>query len=143
MSYQMIWNWTMPEKSPAAKRHRADRRTRRKRERKIWAIKTLGGKCVNCGETDPEELQFHHMNGETKAPGYRGISDAAQWSWERFTAEVSKCVLFCMSCHLEQHRKAGYTVLSEDKIGNLFSSEPDDDSIDDEFDELWDMIGSG
>ena len=44
--------------------------------RRLEVIKTLGGKCVSCGNADPRVLQINHVNGggsKDKSRGSRGI----------------------------------------------------------------------
>jgi hypothetical protein len=67
---------------------------KRARERLAMARKRLGGFCVRCGATD--DLDFDHIDRTTKV---RKISEATNWSMERFLAEVDKCQLLCKSCH--------------------------------------------
>jgi len=81
---------------------------KRHRERLALAIERLGGKCVRCGAT--ENLQFDHI-----VPGsrVRKISEATNWSLERFLAEVDKCQLLCDPCHRQKSKEAGETAHGE------------------------------
>jgi hypothetical protein len=52
--------------------------------------------CVNCGESDPVVLEFHHV-GEKEAE--IAVMVGRGWSLEKIKAEVEKCVVLCGNCH--------------------------------------------
>lgn len=81
-----------------AEQHREYQKKRRL-ERLAMAVERLGGKCVRCGST--ENLEFDHI-----IPGsrLRKVSEATNWSMERFLAEVDKCQLLCGPHHREKTR---------------------------------------
>ena len=85
----------------SAEWHREYQR-KRARERLAMARERLGGQCVRCGAT--EGLQFDHI-----VPGsrVRKVSEATNWSLERFLAEVDKCQLLCDPCHRQKTIEAG------------------------------------
>ena len=100
--------------------HRLVKR-RRRSERLKQAISMLGGKCVQCGCTDHSRLQFHH---EDKSIKQFEIAECAYVSYERFLAEIKKCVLLCLICHLrvswdDRMKETGLTLtdLSSLEIG--------------------------
>jgi hypothetical protein len=83
-NYQILCpehNWLKrEEKQEFTKRTangRTDKRLQRYHERKQMAIDALGGKCVQCGKSDPKALQIDHINGnghlEQKKIGITGI----------------------------------------------------------------------
>lgn len=91
--------------------HRLVKR-RRRAERLEQAISMLGGKCVQCGCTDHSRLQFHHEDKSTKQ---FEIAECPCVSYERFLAEIKKCTLLCMGCHLrvswdERRQETGITL---------------------------------
>lgn len=61
----------------------------------------LGGHCVEtiCGTT--EDLQFDHIDPETKE-----FSIARYWNrpWSIMVKELDKCQLLCRDCHLDKTR---------------------------------------
>lgn len=71
-------------------------------KRRNWAIKHLGGKCVDCGST--ENLEFDHVDPSTKS---YPISHHWNQNWEIFVAEVDKCELRCTECHVKKSIKNG------------------------------------
>lgn len=80
----------------------------RRRERlnllKIELQQLIGGKCVNCGLTDPRLLDFDHINPLDKT---MMISQKLHLPKEVLIEEVKKCQLLCPNCHrlktIEQH----------------------------------------
>lgn len=68
--------------------------------KKLKSINHLGGKCVNCGETEQFKLTFHHMIPNEKE--YK-VSDLFCKSWDVVKKEIEKCELLCFNCHMEKH----------------------------------------
>jgi len=82
------------------KKHIAAARVRRDRE-----AKNLGRKirdylrdhpCVDCGESDPEVLDFDHLR-DKRADVSRLVHGAV--SWDIVFAEIAKCEVRCANCH--------------------------------------------
>lgn len=69
---------------------------------RVKAIEALGGKCIHCGESDPDTFNFHHIDPSTKQ-----FALSTRWKkpWDEIKDEVTKCVILCASCHLKEHRK--------------------------------------
>ena len=69
----------------------------RYRRRRVIAIGRLGGKCTKCGSV--ENLQFDHIE-----PAEKSFTITKMWSVseERFTAELEKCQLLCVTCHQDK-----------------------------------------
>lgn len=61
--------------------------------------------CVNCKETDPICLTFHHLDKSKKDFGLH----QRQRSWASIEKEIAKCVILCSNCHLKVH--AGKIIL--------------------------------
>ena len=73
---------------------------KRKRNReRIRAIKEKG-KCLECGETNPSLLTFHHRNPEEKS---FDIAQGTGRDWPVLQAEIAKCDLLCDACHKIRH----------------------------------------
>ena len=61
----------------------------------------LGGACFKCGyDRSTRALSFHHRDRETKEMDISQVLN--RWSLERIMAEVKKCILLCMNCHMEE-----------------------------------------
>ena len=58
--------------------------------------------CVDCGQSHPATLHFHHQNPENKV---FNISDAVYkgFSLDRIKKEISKCIVLCANCHFIRH----------------------------------------
>jgi hypothetical protein len=61
--------------------------------------------CVDCGESDPACIQFHHRNPAEKE---FNLADAVRrgWSINKILREIAKCDIVCANCHLKRHRDA-------------------------------------
>lgn len=58
--------------------------------------------CVECGESDPRCIDFHHRDPKQKLytisyMANRGFSD------KKILAELAKCVALCANCHRKHH----------------------------------------
>ena len=73
----------------------------KRRQRKLDAIEYKGGKCFDCGsEYHPSVYEFHHLDPASKDVSPAHLKSA---SWERFKAELDKCVMLCANCHRQRH----------------------------------------
>jgi hypothetical protein len=59
-------------------------------------------RCVDCGQSHPATLHFHHRNAEDKV---FNISDAVYkgFGLDRIKKEMQKCIVLCANCHAKQH----------------------------------------
>lgn len=58
--------------------------------------------CVDCGETDPDVLEFDHVEGEKH---YNVAAMAGmRLSWATILQEIWKCVVRCANCHRKRHQ---------------------------------------
>lgn len=74
---------------------------RRRRERKVQAIKYKGDKCIDCGgQFHPNIYDFHHLDPTIKD---LKINEGMAASWEKLKIELDKCVLLCSNCHRLRH----------------------------------------
>ncbi len=96
--------------STGDKRTYADRReylikavAKRRRDLKLRAIRSMGGRCMICGyDKHPAILDFHHIDPNSKSFGIS--SGGFSRSWESIKNEIAKCVLLCANCHREVER---------------------------------------
>ncbi len=58
--------------------------------------------CVDCGESHPATLDFHHLNSDEKE---RALGDIGKqgWSIRKALAEIAKCVILCANCRRKRH----------------------------------------
>jgi hypothetical protein len=70
---------------------------RRYHERRQYAIRLLGGKCVKCG--GQLNLEIDHIDPKEKS---FGLGKLWSVSWERFEAELKKCQLLCKEHHIDK-----------------------------------------
>ncbi len=66
-----------------------------------WAEFKATQKCVDCGESHPACLEFHHTSKDKE----KHLANAVRsgWSREKILAEVAKCVCVCANCHRKRH----------------------------------------
>jgi hypothetical protein len=74
---------------------------RQGQEKRLRAVKELGGKCSACGFDQYFcSLDLHHLDSTTKDPNFRTMRG---WSWKRILVELKKCTLLCKNCHAAVH----------------------------------------
>lgn len=55
--------------------------------------------CVDCGEFDPDVLEFDHVRGKTRPVSkLKGASAPLQ----RIIAEIERCEVRCVNCHMKR-----------------------------------------
>lgn len=78
---------------------------RRFHERRLGFYRGLknGKRCMDCGESDPVCLDFHHRNPDEKEfnIGHRG----RYLPRAKVLAEIAKCDVVCVNCHRKRHAK--------------------------------------
>lgn len=75
---------------------------------KEYAIKAMGGECVECGYNKCKgALQFHHLRDKkyniVDLTRMRGVDNK-----KLLDEELEKCVLLCANCHAEKHEAEGF-----------------------------------
>jgi len=74
---------------------------KRGHEKRLKAIRHLGGKCIKCGYMKYScSINIHHTNPDNKDPNF---SSMRGWSWKRIEKEMEECVLLCSNCHSAVH----------------------------------------
>jgi hypothetical protein len=77
-----------------------DRRTARRIEaRRYLESVRRSSKCVDCGESNPIVLQFHHRDGKDKY----AINMYCRSGVNHLKKELEKCDVLCANCHLIRH----------------------------------------
>ena len=67
--------------------------------KKFKAIGLLGGRCIECGNTDFVTLEFHHHASNKEV----NVATLRLTSWDLFWKEACKCELLCCNCHRRKH----------------------------------------
>lgn len=52
--------------------------------------------CVDCGDPDPNCLDFDHVRGKKRCHVSRMVGN---YGWEEIEKEIAKCEVRCASCH--------------------------------------------
>lgn len=78
---------------------------------RLKLIARLGGECVDCGEADPNELQFDHKHGRTWVA--RKKCRAARLALYRKEAEADEIELRCGTCNKKKGKPFGSAPLIE------------------------------
>lgn len=72
----------------------------RKRKLRFECIRQLGGKCADCPEDDPTLMEFDHVRGVKVAEIGNLLRLAGGLSNPILQAELKKCELRCLACHM-------------------------------------------
>lgn len=87
------------ERYQTVDKERKDRNRKAQAERKqnlLWEILTTS-ECNNCGNADPEVLEFDHRDGADKK--FNVSEMMYSHSWESILKEIAKCDILCANCH--------------------------------------------
>lgn len=64
--------------------------------------------CTDCGETNPEVLEFDHLPGFEKRFEIGRAVTASTRSWTLILTEIAKCEVVCANCHRKRsNRRSG------------------------------------
>lgn len=72
-------------------------RAYRRRNRAVVRAYLATHPCADCGESDPDVLEFDHARHRKSADVSRLVSTAT--SLDRLRTEMSKCDVVCCNCH--------------------------------------------
>jgi hypothetical protein len=96
-----------------------ERRRIARKNRRIWAISYLGGKCAECGYVEipdkvdrKEKLEFDHIDPKTKSFTIGTNIDCRK---EKLIVELNKCQLLCFRCHWIKTRHDRFGLMYEDE----------------------------
>ena len=108
-------------KSDYIARAKRDRPEQERKTRELLA--SMRTACVNCGETHPATLDFHHTDPSVKEANITMLD-----SRKKMLEEADKCVVLCSNCHRKLHydlRNGGRTqIRTEKQIGLSYSGIP-------------------
>ncbi len=101
------WNVTHPDRIRESylrnrERYRSRRRELNRKGKQFIRDYLADHPCVDCGEKDPEVLQFDHVSGDKG--DYRVVS-VGLFSIGRIRREIAKCEVRCANCHVRRHRR--------------------------------------
>lgn len=85
------------------KKYYKDKAKKRVDEIREWFVEYKSKlKCIECGESHPSCIEFHHKNKDEKE---LEISDAIGngWTQKRILTEIKKCDVLCSNCHRKRH----------------------------------------
>jgi hypothetical protein len=80
-----------------SRRNQRDRDVRKRLRAFIEGYKATHP-CVNCGESDPLVLEFHHRDQGLKKKDVANIA-TGNWSIAVLKKEIEKCDVLCANCH--------------------------------------------
>ena len=72
-------------------------RDRRDRHRKMMWELLCRSACADCGEDDPEVLEFDHRGDSKKSHDISAM--VGNHKWETILEEIEKCDVVCANCH--------------------------------------------
>ena len=95
-AYRRAWYRRNPEKA-------YERKKQRRQEMISWLREYKGTlACLQCGETHPACLDFHHRDRNEKDFRISALGNMG-WSKERVLTEIAKCDVLCANCHRKLH----------------------------------------
>jgi hypothetical protein len=80
----------------------ADKKARKRRNHIFVQEYKKSHPCVNCGESEPCCLDFHHKNPAEKFRVIGGMADRG-FGLDKIKAEIAKCEILCANCHRRFH----------------------------------------
>lgn len=60
--------------------------------------------CINCGESHPAALDFHHIERHKSNKKVHYLVSNGHF-WQRIMAEIAKCIVLCANCHRIHHHE--------------------------------------
>lgn len=74
---------------------------RKGHEKRLLAVRYLGGACQECGYNQYTcSLDIHHIDSTKKDPNFNAMRG---WSETRILQELQYCILLCKNCHAAVH----------------------------------------
>lgn len=89
-----------------AKIHISETVANRKKNKKIYLEYKKTDSCINCGETEPNCLHFHHRNPEEKGfllSSKANLIESIDKLPDKIKKELDKCDVLCGNCHQDHH----------------------------------------
>jgi hypothetical protein len=97
-----VKKWYVEHKQEHLKNvHARKKRYRQEMRQYVWDY-LLSHPCIECGESDPVVLEFHHKYGKDKAIS---VMVAGGYPVATIQAEIDKCDVLCANCHRRKTMK--------------------------------------
>lgn len=80
---------------------RKQQKLKKRKQAHVASVKSAIG-CIECGETHPAVLDFHHRDPSTKTATVAELT-LNNGSMARVLAEAAKCDVLCANCHRKHH----------------------------------------
>lgn len=100
----------------SANRERETKRIRANQQREAELSRVgireylLAHPCVDCGETDPDVLEFDHLHDKRA-----NVSEmVSRWTWRAILREIEKCEVRCANCHRRKTKERRLALLKCD-----------------------------
>lgn len=100
--YNHDWKQANPDKVKAIKKRFIAKRLPTLK-RYVRFVRYVMG-CKECRERDPDCLQFHHINPESKFSCVTSFHNFA-FNKLKIQQEIKKCIILCSNCHDKHHAK--------------------------------------
>jgi len=71
---------------------------------RVWELKLVSS-CTDCGNTNPNVLEFDHVN-DNKINNVSTLVSTG-YCWELISKEIDKCEIVCRNCHTIRTAKRG------------------------------------
>jgi hypothetical protein len=85
------------------KHKRVNKKHKARRRNVVWlANYKITCSCLQCGESHPACLEFHHRDPNKKKMTISGAVRRG-WSLKRLKREIEKCDVLCANCHRKIH----------------------------------------
>jgi hypothetical protein len=89
--------------------YKYERQVNKREEARLYVFTFLSQHpCVDCHETDPLVLTFDHVRGTKKMNVSQMVNQG--YSIQVLQAEIDKCEVRCMNCHMKVEKKRRGTI---------------------------------
>ena len=89
--------------------YKARRQIEKREEVRLYVFTYLAEHpCIECGETNPLVLTFHHVRGEKKSNVSQMVNQG--YSLRLIQEEIDKCDVLCANCHMIEEKKRRGTI---------------------------------
>ena len=90
--------WRLKPEHLERDRERCRIKSQVQRSQRLNLLSQFG--CTFCDEIDPDIIDWHHVDPNTKQLNIKGCGGVSE---ERWWSEVLKCIPLCCNCHRKIH----------------------------------------